>query len=320
LGIPGVRAAASANAVPFASSGRATSFTIEGAGAQTESERPLGTYQAITAEYFDTVGFPVLRGRPFTDADNRQSPGVAIINETLAAAHFAGQDPIGRRIALSELADQSPWVTVVGVAGDVAPVNALIGTRPQIYLPAAQASDRSVAFLVRTAGDPMTTAPLARAAVWNVAPSIPVDSVRDMETIIDDDFRGGFAITGLFTVFAALSLALAATGIYGVIAYTASRRTHEIGIRLALGASRVDVFRTIVGRGIVLGVIGVVLGLLGGAAVAKLVGSQLVGVSGREPFIFAAGAGILFLVTVAAGYFPARRATRIDPMIALHHD
>ena len=295
-------------------------------------EVPDANYVVIGPRYFRTLQIPLLEGRPFTDADTPASRPVVIVSHSLAEKYWSGQDPIGKRLKPSADAnDQSlPWFTVVGVAGNVRSQGQYAPFVPEMYLPYTQypwlISPRHI--LVRTSGDPLAVTSAIRREVAALDKGVPVSEVTTMKEVVAGPVRQGRAITWWLGGFALLALALAAVGIYGVIAYAVSQRTREIGIRVALGASHGNVARLVVRQSLLLAVTGVAAGLLGALAITSLFATLplqmrwqlLFDVRPTDPLLFAAVSAMLVLVALSASYFPARHASRVDPMVALRYE
>jgi putative ABC transport system permease protein len=318
--LPGARSSALTTRVPITSDGETVRFVagdLDGAPVQ---ERPLGARMVVSSAFFQTLGIPIVKGRAFSAADSELSAPVAVVNETLATRYFAARDAIGQSVAISNENGELSRMTIVGISKDLMPANLALGKRPQIYVNSSQFPQRRAVMILRTEGESAELAAAARRAVWNIDPNLPIDKVADVEQLINEDFRGGIALSYVFAVFGAVALTLATVGIYGVIAYSAAQRTQEIGIRLALGATRRDVLRMVVGHGMKLVAAGVTLGLIGGFAITRILSGVLIGVSATDPLTFLTATAILTAVGFAATYLPARRATRIDPMTALRYE
>jgi putative ABC transport system permease protein len=322
--LPGVRSAAAASFLPVSGGGSIIHFNITGRPPKSPHEFVAAGYRTITPNYLETLGVPLLQGRFFTRADNEKSPAVVLINATMARTFFANENPLGKRLQLGALPDQEvPTMEIVGVVGDV---HFGLGTDPQaeMYLPYRQADSILPVFqlsvVMRTAGDPSLQASALRSALAEIDPNQPLVKVRTMEenmatTVAQPRFR-----TWLIGILAMLALVLAAVGVYGVMSYAVTQRTSEIGVRVALGAQPRDVFRIIVGEGLRLALFGVGVGLVAALVLTRLLQSFLFGISAYDPVTFIAVSLLLTLVAVAASYFPARRATRVDPMIALRYE
>jgi putative ABC transport system permease protein len=322
--LPGVRSAAAASFLPVSGGGSIIHFNITGRPPKSPHEFVAAGYRTITPNYLETLGVPLLQGRLFTRADNEKSPAVVVINATMARTFFQNENPLGKRLQLGALPDQEvPTMEIVGVVGDV---HFGLGTDPQaeMYLPYRQADlilpVFQLSLVMRTAGDPSLQTSALRSALAEIDPNQPLVKVRTMEenmatTVAQPRFR-----TWLIGILALLALVLAAVGVYGVMSYTVTQRTSEIGVRVALGAQPRDVFRIIVGQGLRLAFFGVGVGLVAALVLTRLLQSFLFGISAYDPPTFIAVSALLTLVAVAASYFPARRATRVDPMIALRYE
>jgi putative ABC transport system permease protein len=322
--LPGVRSAAAASFLPVSGGGSIIHFNITGRPPKSPHEFVAAGYRTITPNYLETLGVPLLQGRFFTRADNDKAPAVVVINATMARTFFHDENPLGKRLQLGALPDKDvPTMEIVGVVGDV---HFGLGTDPQaeMYLPYRQADLILPVFqlsvVLRTAGDPSLQTAALRSALAEIDPNQPLVKVRTMEenmatTVAQPRFR-----TWLIGILAMLALVLAAVGVYGVMSYTVTQRTSEIGVRVALGAQPLDVFRIVVGEGLRLALFGVGVGLVAALALTRLLQSFLFGIRAYDPLTFIAVSLLLTLVAVAACYFPARRATRVDPMIALRYE
>jgi putative ABC transport system permease protein len=310
--------------LPVSGGGSIIHFNIQGRPPKTPHDFTAAGYRAITPGYLETLKVPLLQGRLFTPADKDKSPAVVVINATMAHTYFHNENPIGKHMQIGATPeDEVPWMEIVGVVGDVLPG---LGVDPQaeMYLPYRQADALLPVFqlsvVLRTAGEPQAQASALRSALSEIDPNQPLVKVRTMEdnmaaTVAQPRFR-----TWLIGIFAALALTLAAVGIYGVMSYTVTQRTSEIGIRVTLGAQAADVFRAIVGEGLRFALLGVGIGLAGSLLLTRLLQSFLYGIGASDPLTFTAAAALLILVAVAASFFPARRAMRVDPIIALRYE
>jgi putative ABC transport system permease protein len=322
--LPGIRSAGAASFLPVSGGGSIIHFNIKGRPPKTPHEFIAAGYRAITPNYLETLGVPLLRGRTITAADQEKSPAVVVINATMAKTFFANENPLGKFMQLGATPEQEvPWMEIVGVVGDVRPG---LGIDPQaeMYLPYRQADLILPVFqlsvVLRSAADPMNEVSALHSAIVEIDPNQPLVRVRTMEenmaaTVAQPRFR-----TWLIAIFAGLALVLAAVGVYGVMSYTVTQRTNEIGIRVTLGAQSEDVFRTIVGEGLRLALIGVAVGVVAALAVTRLLQSFLYGISAYDPLTFVGVAMLLTMVAAAASFFPARRATLVDPMVALRYE
>jgi putative ABC transport system permease protein len=243
-----------------------------------------------------------------------------LINETLQRGYFPGQDPVGRRINTGS--DQEPaWSTIVGVVGDVKYNGLAEEVQPAIYQAAVQAPSWGMALIVKTdVADPLSLTPAIREQVRQIDPQLPIANVKTLDDRIDVAMAESRFRTTLIALFAVVALVLASVGVYGVIAYSVTRRTHEFGIRMALGAQRTDVLQMVLRQALVFAIVGVALGLAGAFALNRLISSLLFGVSANDPVTFASVAGFIVAVAFIACYIPARRATKVDPLVALRNE
>jgi putative ABC transport system permease protein len=324
--LPGVRSAGAASFLPVSGGGSVIHFNITGHPPKTPHDYVAAGYRTVTAKYLETLGVPLLQGRLIGAGDTDKAPAVVVINATMAHTYFGNENPLGKRVQIGATpspVDQVPTMEVVGVVGDVRPG---LGVDPQaeMYLPYRQADQVLPVFqlsiVLRTAADPFQETAALRSALAEIDPNQPLVKVRTMEenmasTAAQPRFR-----TWLIGIFAALALALAGIGVYGVMSYTVTQRTSEIGIRVTLGAQPGDVFRAVVGDGLRLALLGVGCGLVAALALTRVLQSFLYGVSAYDPITFVCVALLLTLVGLAASFFPARRATRVDPMVALRYE
>jgi putative ABC transport system permease protein len=314
--LPGVQQAALASVLPL-SGDSDMGFIIDGGPApRSQSETPVTWYRLVSAGYFDTMGIALRRGRAF---EAREAAPSVIVNETFGRTYFAGQDPIGRRIRFSQR-DADPWFTIIGVAADVKVRGARGGLRVETYIPYWQFTEPGMNVILETAGDPMRLAASLRQAVASIDRNVPVSGIRPLTELVSDSIDNPRFFATLSVAFAVLALVLAAIGIYGVMAYAVSQRTTEIGVRMALGATAFDVFRLVVGDGLKLTAVGIALGIAGSVLMARWLTTLLFDVSSGDPATLAATAAVLLAVAAAACVIPARRATRVDPMVALREE
>ena len=293
-------------------------FEIEGHRQSSNESKPEAGYHFISPEYFGVIKAPLIAGRPFNEFDKRESQPVAIVNQAAERRYWGGRNPIGSRINIGD-PDSPTWLTVVGIAGDIRTAELTSELAAEIYLPHTQSSNRAMSLIIRTASDPISLAPAVRSAAHEVDRDRPLWNLSSMRQLISDSVAGRRFNTTLILVFAAVALALALTGIYGVFSYAVAERTQEIGIRMALGASRRGVVRLVVKQGVTVAIVGVVIGIAGGLALTKLLSSMLFEVEPTDPYTFAACAVVMVVVAVGATWFPASRASRVDPMITLRH-
>ncbi|MEP6691798.1 MAG: ABC transporter permease [Gemmatimonadaceae bacterium] len=322
--IPGVRAAAVAGQLPMAGGLSMWSIFLDGRVVKVISEAPSAAPQQVTADYFQAMRIPVVRGRAFTDADRDGAPFVTVVNETMAKQFWPGQDAIGHTLKMFN--DKSPWATIVGVVKDVRSGGIQEDVPPTMYFPHAQAgksayyAPRGMTIAVRTTGEPSSVVPAVRAAVRALDASVPVSLVRPMDEIVSASIASRRFSTALLATFAALALVLAGIGIYGVIAYGVSQRTYEIGLRMALGAQRRSVMALVMTQGMRMAMLGLALGIAGALAVTRALGSLLVGVTAVDVPTLGAVSVALAVVAALACLLPARRATNVSPTEALRTD
>jgi putative ABC transport system permease protein len=267
------------------------------------------------------MGIQLLQGRPLGAEDKADSPGVVVISETMARKYWPGEDAVGKRIAVGRPKSPGDWLTIVGVAKDVRQFGLDAASKPQQYLSYEQAGFFEPNDLViSTNVEPLSLAATVRKAVWEVDKDQPVSNIRTMADILSESVaRQRFSMLLLGT-FAAVALILAAVGIYGVMSYSVAQRTREIGLRMALGAQRSDVLKLVVGQGLKLVLIGVACGLVAAFILTRVMSSLLFGVSATDPATFITISLLLVSVAVLASYIPARRATKVDPMVALRYE
>ena len=318
--IPGVRSAAISTSLPPNGLQVSDTFNLEGILLMEESKSPLASVLFTSPGYFRTLGVPILQGRDFTERDNASAPLAVIINETLARKYYGKENPIGKRLKGGGTdRTANPWMEIVGVVGDVKYEGLDTPTAPAYYMPFLQNPIRGMNLIVSASLPPAALTAAVRTQVRNIDPEIPVARVSTMEQLIDESVAQPRFRTFLIGIFSAVAMLLAAIGIYGVVAYSVSQRTQEIGIRMALGAQRADVLRMVVRQGMRLTLMGVVLGVIGALALTRLTANLLFGVGATDPVTFAAISILLICVALLASYIPARRAARLDPMKALGH-
>ena len=315
--LPGVQAVGASSVLPFADD-YVVGFVIQGRPPVAPGEMRSANYYAVSPDYFKAMGIPLIRGRFFTERDNQDAPRVMIINETMARRYFPDEDPIGKRILITQ--GPETFREIVGIVGDVKQYGLDTETTAQTYEPYLQQPFSFMTLVVRATTDATSLGAAVRSQVLAVDKDQPVSSIETLEKLVSDSVaRQRFSMT-LLGVFAGVALVLAAVGIYGVMAYAVTQRTHEIGIRMALGAQDVDVLRLVIGQGMILALIGVACGLIGAFALTRLMSSLLFGVRATDPFVFAGVALLLAGVALVACYIPARRAARVDPNVALRYE
>ncbi len=311
--VPGVKAAVMDSALPLNPS-RFSPALPEGQPEVPLPQRPLFNIQTMTAGYVETTRIPLLRGREFTERDGAADPKVIMVNEAAARRYWPNQNPIGKHILLGRMPQP---IEIVGVLADVRNINLAADTQPEIYLPYAQLPTSSMNLVVRTSGDPHNLVNAIQAQVFEADRDQPVTAVRTMDEILEDGAAQPRFTTSLLGGLSLTALILAIVGIYGVIAYSVAERTQEMGIRLALGAARGDIFRLVLRQGLALASVGIVIGLAAALALTRLMESLLYRVSVTDPLTFGGGAVLFTLVALLASYVPARRATKVDPVVAL---
>src|ERR1051325_1022239 len=319
--LPGVEAAGAVSALPFHTNpiDIKSEFSIEGRAAPAPGQEPIAYATVATFDYFRTMGIPLRRGRLFTRFDNKEAAPVVLIGETMAQRFWPGEDPVGKKISLRFMGQQTTR-EIVGVIGDVRHTGLDSDPRPELFLPHLQEPYGSMTYVVRTSVDPQALLPAVKKEIWTVNKSQPFSSIATMEQLVSRSLAERRFSLLFLTTFAAIALALAGVGIYGLISFNTSQRTHEIGVRMALGADRRDIFKLVVGQGMALTLAGVALGLAAAFALTRYLSSLLYGVSATDPLTFAGVAALLTLVALAACYIPARRAMKVDPMEALRYE
>jgi putative ABC transport system permease protein len=316
--LPGVDAATASNQIPLGGGGSGAQVEIEGKPVTTPAEAPFVGWTGVTGHWFSTLGIPLVKGRPFTDAEARTRSLVAVINESMARQFWLDGDPLGRRFRM--LGDTTKtWYTVIGVSRDYKPNNlddpGPIG--PNFLLAYPQLPTRNTGIMIRTAGTPAQITASARKAIREADPTLPVFEVHTLEEVRRLGFWAPRLFGWMFAMFGIVALILASVGVYGVIAYGVSQRTQEFGVRVALGAQPSDVIRLVVRNGVVLALTGIAIGLVGAFGVTRLIQSLLIDVSSTDTISFVGVTLFLGVVAMLASYVPARRATRVDPLTAL---
>jgi putative ABC transport system permease protein len=313
-GVPGVRDVALVSRLPFRGQ-NAAFFQIEGRPVPADQPQPSAELRLVTPNYFQTMGIPVLEGLGLSPLADAASLKEAMINRALQEKYWPGESPIGRRMQLFGLD-----FTIMGVVGDVRQISPDQPARPEVYLSSLRKPGQEMSFIVRTEGDPERLATAVTRAIRAADPEQPVFGIMSMEKLLANATAERRFSMFLLLLFAGLALMLSSVGIYGVMAYTTTQRRHEIGIRMALGAKSTDVLGLVLGQGMRLVAIGVVLGLAGAWVLSRVVASQLYGITSRDPLTYVAVALLLGGVALLATYLPARRATQVDPMLALRSE
>jgi putative ABC transport system permease protein len=318
--IPGVESAALGTVIPLTGNHSRSDITLDGLPLPGPGDFPHPDFHVVSSEYTRVLGVPLLSGRTFTDADNESAPLVGLVNATLARRYWPNGDPVGKRFLWGHPDKDNSWITIVGVVGDTKLYGLDNPARLEVYLPYRQRSRNDMNLVVRSAVDPASLTSAIRAAVAAVDRDQPIFAVQTMQQAVDDSISTRRLTLVLLGVFSALALILAAIGIYGVMAYSVALRTQEIGIRVALGAQQQDVLRLVLGQGARIVFFGVAIGLAAAAVLTRLLASLLFSVSASDPLTFAAVAVVLVAVALLACYVPARRALRVDPIIALRYE
>jgi putative ABC transport system permease protein len=314
--LPGVVSAGAIHQLPMTGTSRAD-FTIVGAPPVEKGKEPATNFRVVTSGYFSAIGMPLKRGRDFNAQDNEKAEGVAIVDEAFARRHFPNREAIGRRITLVDKPDK--LLEIVGVVGDVKNKLDEIA-EPYIYIAHAQFTFSDMGVVVRTAAEPTAIIPAIRGEVMALDPALPISGLKTVEQIVFERSTPKRITTAMMGVFAVFALLMAGAGLYAVMAYAVSRRTHEIGVRLALGAHPRDILRMITRQGMKLTLVGLAFGLAGAFALTRVISGLLFGVSAADPLTFVLVSLLLTCVALLACYLPARRATKVDPLVALRHE
>jgi putative ABC transport system permease protein len=319
--LPGVRHAAigGGNGVPLIGPHNTGPFTIEDQ-AGVETSLPLAQASVVSPDYFRVLNTPLVRGRLFAESDDDKAPNVVLIDEALMRRFFSDRDPIGHRIKRGGRGSNAPWMTIAGIVGNIKTDGFDQPDQPHLYVPILQSPAKAMAVYLRTDTSPSSLTQSLREQIRAVDPNLPVFGERTMQSVVSDSLaqrRFAMQVVGLFGV---LALLLASIGIYGVMAYSVSQRTREIGIRVALGASKGVILRWVLRQGMLLILAGVATGLLGAFALTRLLRTLLFGVAPTDLITYGALAGLLAVVALLACYIPARRATKVDPLVALRYE
>jgi putative ABC transport system permease protein len=318
--LPGVRSAGAVVFLPLRVSILSfrigvNGFQIQGRQPVTQGQEPMADYRMVTPGYFNTIGIALRKGRLFDQHDDLDAKRVALINEAMAGKHFPRENPLGQNITTGGTS-----MEIVGVVADAKLYGLDAPIEPAIYVPHMQHPGESMGLAVQTGGDPAAIASAVRREILKLDPEQPISSVRTMERVLSDSLMLRRVSMLMLAVFAALALTLAAVGIYGLTAYSVSRRTHEIGLRVALGASQAEILRLIIFRGLVISLIGAAIGLAAAFQLTRALSGMLYGVTATDPLVFAGVPLLLVAVSVIASYVPAHKATRIDPLVALRYE
>jgi putative ABC transport system permease protein len=318
--LPGVEQAALTLSLPIDGSNWNSVFIAADKPVPPRAELPSSAFTPVSSNYFETLGVKMIKGRAFNESDQANSARVTVINETLARRIWPGEDPIGKQLKQGWPESKTPMREVIGVVSDVKLNGVDRATPLQAYLPLSQEPSRSLALVARTRGNPLAIASTVEQTIRSIDKNLPVFSTRSMDQLLGGAVAQQRLTMVLLAGFAVIALLLAAVGIYGVMSYAVTQRTREIGIRMAMGARQRDVLRLIVGQGMTLTVVGVAIGLGAAFGLTHLMSSLLFGVSATDPLTYGVLTVLLTLVALAACYLPARRATRVDPMVALRYE
>ena len=320
--LPGVESAGMITFLPLSFHGMNFNFSVDGQPAPSDTKLPFALFRVVSPDYFRAMGIPLQRGRFFDARDSAESQPAVLVNRRLAEQYWPGEDAIGKRLKVGPLDSPSAWLTVVGVVGDTRQTG-LNEHKLEFYVPYAQERRSFMAprdLVVRTKSDPASIASAVRRAVWSVDKDQPVSNVRTLDQVFAAAISQERFQALLLGLFAMLALLLACVGLYGVISYAVVQRTHEIGVRMALGAQPLDVLRLVIRQGLSLTLAGLGIGIVAGTFVTRVLTDMLFGVTPRDPLTFVGVPALLLLVALLACYIPARRATRIDPLIALRSE
>jgi putative ABC transport system permease protein len=318
-GLPGVISAGAVNWVPLGPGLIRGDFQLERGPSRYIVDKPV-----VSPGYFQAMGIRLLNGRSFTERDNATAPRVVILSQTVVRTLWPGENPIGKRISSADRPTPEDWMTIVGVVDDVRQGGLTAKPSPAMYLPYLQTRHRfwlsHMTFAVRTVSKPTAVAPMIRSIVREVDPDQAVESIATMEEVIVGTTAEPRFRTRLIAAFSGMALLLAALGVYGVLAYSVTERTHEIGIRMAVGASRGSIVRVVLRRTLLLAGFGVALGTAGALALTRVLENFLFEVRPNDPATFTAVAALLLVVALVAGLLPARRASSVDPLVALRYE
>jgi putative ABC transport system permease protein len=318
--LPGIKSVSLSTDLPLLG-GHTNNFNLEIRPTPPGKSENVAEEMAVSPEYFRTLGIPLLKGRYLSEQDHREAPRVMVISETMAKRYFPNEDPIDMRLKLGGCTE-CDWTTIVGVVADVKNGGLIAEDDSSMYTPFTQESlnIRTMILVARTEADPASFVPAIRREVNSIDPDLALADIRTMDQVVSRSLGQSRYRGVLLGIFAMVALTLAAVGIYGVIAYAVSQRTREIGIRIALGAQRLDIFRMVVGHGMILSLIGVTVGAAVSLVLTRYLSSLLYGVSSTDPLTFSSVVLLLITVALLACSIPARRATRVDPMNALRHE
>jgi putative ABC transport system permease protein len=323
--VPGVRSVGLTSVMPFGGSWTTGSFEIEGYQVPENQPGPWGDIRMVSPDFFETLRIPVMRGRVLNEQDRENAPNVAVIDEEFVRRYYPKENPIGKRFTFGppdSVADTTAreWIEIVGVVGHTKHEGLDAEARVQLYLPVAQVSRQFMAVAVRTAGDPERYVNQMREAVRSVDPELPISNVKTMEELIEQSVGQRKLSMMLLSLFSGIALVLASIGIYGVMSYSVTQRSRELGVRIALGARQSDVLRLVLRQGMSLALIGIAIGVGAALLLTRLIQSQLFGVRASDPLTFVAVAVLLGATALIANLVPALRAMRVDPAVVLREE
>jgi len=327
--IPGVQSASAINHLPLAGDQWGFPFHVQGRPVERPGESPFATFRAVFPGYFRTMSIPVLNGRDINQGDNSSVPDVVVINDYMARRYWPGENAVGKRITFDDPQNNPSWVTVVGVVKNTVRSNWVNPAEEEFFVPYLQSKNylqnpsgpfAYLTLVVRTTGDPASLATEVQAAIHSIDRNVPISELQTMEQVVTKATGESRFYLTLLGAFAGVALVLAAVGIYGVMSYSVSRRIHEIGIRMALGAQREHVLRLVVWHGVALAIAGIAVGLAGALALTRLMSGLLYGTKPADPATFVASVLVLGLVAIVSSYIPARRAAKVEPMVALRYE
>jgi len=318
--LPGVQSAGAVSNLPLSGDNSSGSFRIEGREVPQGQSLPHGNRWAATTDYFSTMKIPIHAGRFFDDRDTMESQPVAIIDEAMAHKYWPNEDPMGKRISFQVVNGNRVWREIVGIVGHVRHQGLEGESRVQYYIPHSQTQNAFMSLVIRANVDPTSLTGAVRGAISGLDKDMPVFRVKTMDQFVSDSMAQRRFAMALLGIFAAVAMALACVGLYGVLSYSITQRLHEIGIRMALGARAADVLWLVVGQGMLLALAGVALGGVAAFLLTRLMANLLFGVTASDPLTFATIALALTLVALAACLAPALRATKVDPIVALRYE
>jgi predicted permease len=320
--LPGVESAAVGTAIPLTDDHSRTDITVEGTATPKPSGYPHPDTHIVSPGYEKTLGIRLLRGRGFTDADRENAPRVALVNATVAQRLFPGADPVGKRFTFGHLeANRTPkWITIVGVLADTKMYGLANPARLEVYVPLRQMAAHEMVLLVKSGMEPAALVSAVRGVVISIDKEQPIFGIATMQEVVNASVSTRRITLILLGLFSGLALVLASIGIYGVVSYSVAQRAREIGIRMALGAQRGDVLRLVLAQGGKISLAGIAIGSVASAGLTWLMAKLLYSVSAVDPATFTAVAFVLVVIGMVASYIPARRALRVDPLVALRNE